>query len=112
MSQQMPDDDRELARDGNRSDVVAATAGDALVERSQGSGTTHRLPRGLDQHAARMRAALFGNPSVSWATLARLVHARVQPEIGDQLVGRGEAVDRADRGQYAEGDHHVDSGDR
>ena len=75
MSQQMPNDDRELARDGNRSDVVAATAGDALVERSQGSGTTHRLPRGLDQHATCMHAALFGDSSMSWATLAGLMHA-------------------------------------
>jgi hypothetical protein len=41
--------------------------------------------------------------------LAGLAHARVQAEIGDQLVGAGEALDGADRGQQPDRDHHVDA---
>lgn len=109
--EQVPDDDRELARDRNRGDVVTAPTGDALIKCSQRSRPAHRLPGGLDQHGARMRAALLGDPTVPRSIFAGLMHARVQAEIGDQLVGACEALDRPDRSQHADGDHHVDAGD-
>ena len=57
-----------------------------------------------------MGAALLGDRPVPRPTVAGLVHARVQAEIGDQLVGAGEALDGADRREQARGDHHVDAG--
>jgi hypothetical protein len=40
-----------------------------------------------------------------------LPHARVQPEIADQLLGSGKAPDIPDRGDQCEGDNHMNAGD-
>ena len=105
----MPDDDGQFARDRDGRDVGAASPCDALVEGPQRSGSADRLPRRFDQHGPGMGAALLGDPPVPRPAVAGLMHARVQAEIGDQLVGAGEALDRADRRHQADRDHHVDA---
>ena len=40
-----------------------------------------------------------------------LPHARVQPQIADQLLGFGKALDIADRGDQRERDNHINAGD-
>jgi len=98
--EQMPDDDGKLARYRHGRDVVAAAPGDPLIERPQRPGSAYRLPGCLDQHRTRMGAALLGDSPVPRPTIAGLMHARVQAEIGDQFVGAGEALDGADRRGY------------
>src|SRR3954471_4934225 len=80
-SEQMPDNHRELAGDRNRGDVIAAAAGDALVEGPQRPKASDCLPSSLNQHAARVRGPLLGDRPMPWAGRAGLMHARVQAEI-------------------------------
>ncbi len=107
------EDDRELARDGDCGDMVAASTSDpaSKKDRDRVPGSTHGLPGGLCQHGARVRPTLLGDPPVPGHPLAGLMHARVQAEIGNQLVRAGEAVDGADRRQQPDGDHNVDARD-
>jgi hypothetical protein len=59
-----------------------------------------------------VRPPVLGDPSVHGGTSSRLAHARVEPEVADQLGGRSEAAEVADCGHNRERDGHVDAGDR
>ncbi|HVR88735.1 MAG TPA: hypothetical protein VHG53_04225 [Candidatus Limnocylindria bacterium] len=52
--QEVPDEHRELARDGDRGDRRAASVGDPGVERGERSGRAHRTMGRLDQEAPGM----------------------------------------------------------
>src|SRR5262249_58082917 len=45
--------------------------------------------------------ALLGDPAVACSLRAGLAHARVEPEVGDELSGGWEAGDLADCGHHA-----------
>ena len=74
------------------------------IERAQRARGLDRDPGGLDEHPARVRAALLGDPSVRRGLVAGLLDARVQAEVADELVRRAEAGEVADGG----GDRHRD----
>ena len=57
-----------------------------------------------------MAAPLLGDAPVPRRPLAGLAHRGVQAEVGDQLLGRAEAGDVADRRRQADRDHHIDAG--
>ena len=77
--EEMPDDDCELASNGNGGDVGAAAC-DTLIEGPQWSGSAHSLPCRFDQHRPGMGAALLANPPVARSALTRLMNARVQTQ--------------------------------
>lgn len=58
-----------------------------------------------------MRPALLVDQDVVSRPIAGLAHRRVQAEIADQLVRRGEAGDVADGGQHPNSHHHVHAAD-
>src|SRR6516225_11976207 len=84
----MPDQDGKLACRRDGSNVLPAPALHAQKETAQRARAARCDPARLDQHAARVPAALLGDPPViSWPR-SGLPHARVQPEIADQLQSR------------------------
>src|SRR5215472_17795498 len=98
----MPDQDSKLACSRDGSDVLPAPALHAQKETAQRARAARCDPARLDQHAARVSAALLGNPSMTGWPRSGLPHARVQPEITDQLLGFSKALDIADRGDQRE----------
>jgi hypothetical protein len=60
----MPDDHRELAGHRDGGDRLAATGAHPQKERTQRARRSRRRPRGFDEHAARMSAALLRDPAV------------------------------------------------
>jgi len=105
----MPDDHRELpgCRDGG--DMLTAAGANPKEEGAQGTGRSRRRPGGLDEHAARMSAALLGNPSVISRSRSGLSDARVEAEVADELLRLPEASNLADRRHDGERHHHVDA---
>ena len=88
----------------------AAPSAHPLVERPHRARAAHRLPCGLDQEMARLAAATLGDPAVMSPPVTRLSDARVETEIGNELLGGGEAVDPADRRRHPDSNDHVDAG--
>ena len=62
LHQQMPDHDGEFARGCDGCDMLAAAGPDAQEEGPQRSRRACGRPGRLDEHAARMSAALLGDP--------------------------------------------------
>jgi len=60
----------------------------------------------------RIRSALLGDAAVVSAMLARLMHARIQAEVGNEFVGLGEPLDATDGGHQSHGHDHVETWDR
>jgi len=106
-----------LARNGrdwhrrDRSDVLAAPALHPKKKATQRTWRTRCGPARLDEHAARMPAALLGDPPMVCRSGSRLPHTWVQPEIADQLLGFGKTLDIADRRDQCERDNHINAGD-
>ena len=63
-AQQMPDDHRELAGGRDGGDMLTAAGAYSQEERAQRTWRSRRRPGRLDEHAARMSAALLGDPAV------------------------------------------------
>src|SRR6516225_1310323 len=103
----MPDEDSKLACRRDGSDVLPAPALHAQKETAQRARAARRDPARLDQHAARVPAALLGDPPMIGWPRSGLPDARVQPEIADQLLRFGKALDIADRGDQRERDDHI-----
>ena len=102
----------KLASGRDDRDLRAAPGADTFEERAQRPGDLRGGERGFDEHPARVRTALLGDPSVRRGLAAGLAHPRVEPEIGDQLLGSAEAREVADRRCECERDGRVDAGDR
>ena len=111
-AQHVPDQDRKLAGSGDRGDVLPTASSDPQEEGSQRAWDARGDPSSLDQHAAGVSAASLGDAAAMHRAGSRLVHARVQPEVADQLLRAGKTFDVADRRYDADGDYHVDPGDR
>ncbi len=111
LGQQMPDQDGELARRCDGRDMLSPPGLHAQKEAAQRTWGARCRPGGLDQHAAGMTAALLGDPPMISGARPGLPHARVQPEIANELLGFGKARDFADRGNQRECYNHVDAGD-
>ncbi len=108
----VPAEAGELACSRDDSDLHPAARADSLIERAQRAWCLGRRPCGLDEHPARVRATLFGDPPVRRGLSAGLAHPGVEPEVADELLGRAEATEVADRGDDRERDGRVDTGDR
>ena len=111
LCQKVPDQDGELACRRHSGDVLPAPALHAQKETAQRARRAGCGPARLDQHAASVAAALLGDPPMVSRPRSRLPHARVQPEIADELLGFGKALDIADRGDQRERDNHINAGD-
>src|SRR5215211_2281405 len=96
--EQVPKDDAELACRGDERDLGPAPGPQTLVEGAQGTGTANDDPGRLAEHVARGRRALLGDVAVTRRGLAGLANAGVEPDVGDELSRRLEALDVADRG--------------
>ena len=83
-----------------------------MIERAQRTGDLGRSERSLDQHPSRVRSSVLRDPPVRCGLAARLSHARVQAEIGDELLGRSEPVEDSDCCDERERDGRVDARDR
>lgn len=82
LAEQMPDDHRQLARDGNGGDVIAAPGPDPFVKGTQRSWAADSLPGRFDQQVTGIRPPPLGDPAVVSGTVARLVDARIPPVSG------------------------------
>jgi hypothetical protein len=60
----VPAEHGELAGGGDDRDLQSAAGADALVEGAQRTGDACGGEGGLDQHSARLGAALLGDPSM------------------------------------------------
>jgi hypothetical protein len=89
--------------------MLIAAGPHAQEERAQRTRRSRRRPGGLDEHAARMSAALLGNPPVISRSRSRLSDARVEVEVADKLLRLLEAPNLADRRHDGERHHHVDA---
>ena len=65
LDDQMPAEHRELAGGRNDRDLHPTAGADPLIERAQWSRRLDRNPRRLDEHPARVRATLLGDPPVA-----------------------------------------------
>jgi len=107
----MPAQHRQLASGGHHRDLEPPPRPDSLIERPQRPGRLARHPGGLDQHAAGIGPALLRDVAVHRREVAGLADLRVEAEVADQLVGRGEPAEVSDRRDDGNGDRHVDAGD-
>ena len=108
----MPNDDCNLAGDSNRSHVRSTPTAHSFVERPKRPGPSNSLPRGFDQHRARMTRTLLGDATVPRQTVAGLMYAWVQAQERDQAFRISKPINRTDCGEQADRYHHVDAGDR
>ena len=63
-AQQMPDERRELTGGRDSGDMLTAAGANSQEERTQRTWRSRCRPSRLDEHAARMAAALLGDPAV------------------------------------------------
>ena len=107
----MPDDHCELAGSRDGGDMLTAAGTDPKEKSAQRTWRSRSGPGGLDEHAARMSAALLGNPSViSWSR-SGLSDARVETEVADELLGSVETTRLADRRHDGKRHDHIDARD-
>jgi len=105
-----PAQHRELAGGRDHGDLHPAAGPHAFKEGAQRTRGLDRHPSGLDQHPARVGATLLGDPPVAGGLAARLLDARVDPEIGHQLLGPPEPAKVPDRCHDRQRDGGVDAG--
>ncbi len=86
LHQQVPNENRQFARDRDGGDVVAAPCTDALVKGAQRTGRTDGLPGGLDQQEARVRTPALGDTAMAGGSVSRLEDAGIETDIGHQGV--------------------------
>jgi hypothetical protein len=60
----VPEQHRQLARDRDDRDLVAAPRADTLVERAHRTGSADRDEGGLGEHLTHLRGALLGDAAV------------------------------------------------
>jgi hypothetical protein len=58
-----------------------------------------------------MCPAMLADPAVLGEAQAGLPHSGIEPDIAHKLLGAGEALDVADRGNHTRGDREIDTGD-
>jgi hypothetical protein len=103
---QVPGQDGQLPGGGDDGLLEAASSLDAVIEGPKRARSAAGRPGRLDQHPAGVGAAGLTDPAVHGHAVAGLTNPRVQPQVGDQLVGVVEAGEVPDRGNDA------DPGDR
>jgi hypothetical protein len=108
----MPAQYGQLARDGDRRNLVTASGPDAQKESAQWTRCLGRSPRRFDEHRASMRSPTLADPAVLGKPEAGLPHPWIESDIADQLFGIGKAPHIPDRGHQARRHNQVDAGDR
>ena len=83
LAQQMPEQNRELARRCNRRNVLPASGADPQEEGPQGTRCSRCHPRCLDEHAASVAATLLGYPPVIGRPRTGLPYTGVEAKIAD-----------------------------
>jgi hypothetical protein len=76
-----PAQHHQLACGGHDRDLGASPGADALIEGAQRTGDLRRDERGFDEHPARVRATVLGDPAVGGGLAAGLLHARIEAEV-------------------------------
>src|SRR5690349_20777303 len=108
----MPGQNRQLAGDRHRGDLMSSLRPNADEESMQRPRRLGRRPRRLDQHCARMAASYLADAPMVSDAQARLAHTRIEPEVAHELPGMVEPVDVADGGHDAGRHRQIDAGDR
>ena len=112
LGEQVPAEHGQLARDGDRGDLVAAAGADADEEGVQRARGFCRRPRGLHQHRPGVAAPDLADPPMVSGAEPRLAHTRIEAEVAHQLLRAREAGDVADRRHQSHRDREIDAGDR
>ena len=109
--EQAPERGGAPARGRGRGDLRALAGADALEEGAQRTGGLGDRPGRFAEHVAGEAGAGLGDVAVAGAGVARLPHARIEPELADRMACGREAPDVADRGDERRGGVDVDAGD-
>ena len=107
----MPAQNRKVARDRHRSDLMSPPCPDAHEEGMQRARRLGGRPGRLYQHRARMAAPNLADASVVGWAQARLADPRIEPKVAHKLSRMVEPVDVADRRHDAGCDCQLDAGD-
>src|SRR5947209_16528733 len=109
----MPGQHRQLPSESHRGDLGTTAGTDSVEEGAERSWRAGDGPGCLDEHAASVGPADFGDTQSGPCRLtAGLTNSWIQAEITDQALRRGESPDVPDRGHQRQGDCEVDSGYR
>jgi hypothetical protein len=87
----------QLPGGGDDRDLDAAPGTHSLIERAQRPRDLRRGERGLDEHPARVRSPVLGDPPVCRRLATGLLDPRVQAQIGDELLRAAEPTEVTDR---------------
>ena len=101
----------QFAGHGDGGDLPSPAGFDSLEEPVKGPGGVASSVGGLDQHAPRPMPGPAWRSAHGWREPAGLAHGRVEPDIGDELVGGLEAAEVSDGGHDGHRDGHVHAGD-
>src|SRR3546814_3467185 len=93
----MPAQDRQLAGEGDRGDLVAAFCSDSDEEGMQRTWRLGGSPCRFNQHGPRMASTDLADASMMRWPQAGLTNPWIKPEIAHQLLRAGKATDVADR---------------
>jgi hypothetical protein len=83
----MPEQDAQLAGNGDRRDLMAAAGADAFVKRSHWAGGTDCEQCRFGEGVAHGAGPAFADPAVVSGFAAGLADLRVKPEVTDELSG-------------------------
>ncbi len=112
MSEQVPRENRELARDGDSRDLRTTASTDSLVARTERAWRFHGGPGCFHEGAPRVRPPLFGNRTIRCRPCPGLPNPGIQAKIAHEL-GRGrEAAYISNGGHKREGNRGIHSWNR
>ena len=97
----MPHERGKLSGRCNGSDLLTFLCLDPLEERAKWAGSGSDGPYGFDQHGPSMASALLCDAPMERGMIARLAYARIETEVADELLRRGEARNVAHRRENA-----------
>jgi hypothetical protein len=106
----VPEQDHELAGDGDDRDLLSASGADALVESAHRPRRAHRYECCFGEHRAGLAGALLGDAPVPRFLAPGLPDARIETEIADELAWTLEAIDVPNRCHERRSGHQAHAG--
>lgn len=112
LGDQVPGEHGHLPCGGHDSFLEPAASLHPLEERAERSRCPGGRPGSLDQDPTHVSASGLADPAVNGGRVPGLAYPRVQPDIGDQLVGVVEPGEVTHRSHDRDPGDRVDPGDR